>query len=208
MNHEEYEPTTEAWLEEALQAYGNVAPRPGLEDRIIANLRSQQRRQRLRHRMIFAACAAGLLLAVATVNRWSVQPRTPNVAVVRPVSSPVPDPVKPNRTTSEGSKKEIKHELRNSVATVPSSIFRNPVFGRPAGGGPTDGKPGTIPVPRPSFARERLRIEKENVYLSVLRAPPPEPAIAAQPQARALEIQGLSLSPIEVKEFTRIKDLD
>lgn len=81
------------WLGEALRQQGAIEPRPGLESRILANLRAENHRtaQNTRWWPVLAAAAIALAIAAAI---WmdTGRRRTPNLAVSHP---DVPQAVRP-----------------------------------------------------------------------------------------------------------------
>jgi len=113
-------------LDAALKRYGAIEPRPGLEGRILANLRateSQPQRNRL-WRPVAATCAAMLLLvgAVTTLRMDRFNAQQPSAHAVAPVSR--------DRRPEASSNQRGAHLTAENSATVvrtkPAHAFHRP----------------------------------------------------------------------------------
>ena len=106
MDPDNQERKIDTWLQDALARYGSVEPRAGLEQRVLANLRSEEREARRRRWTLWApavatAAAVIMVTAVAYLNR---QP-SPRVAVPSPIASK-PGPTAPPGTREGGRRPE------------------------------------------------------------------------------------------------------
>ncbi len=162
MTADDRERKIEVWLDEALSHYSDVQPRPGLEQRILANLEARQRAPRRLWRWAWIPAMAVLLLAGGLwwLNR---RPAAPAVVVMK---------APPQRTENAGLNPRIitptapkLHRYvapkRVVAAATPAPAPRQEVF----------------PSPSPLSEQERLA-------LSLVRRAPEEALNLAQAQER------------------------
>lgn len=84
MDHERLDRKLEAWLDAALKEHGSAEPRPGIEARVLQNLRSRaERRASWIHRqgvLWLTAATAAIALLVLIVFIRHEKPRAPDLA--------------------------------------------------------------------------------------------------------------------------------
>ena len=64
MNSEEKNRLAEQWLDAGLKALGSAEPQPGLEGRVLANLRAEEEKLSLRWRMWWPRLTTGVIVAI------------------------------------------------------------------------------------------------------------------------------------------------
>ncbi len=174
MNADDRERKVDEWLDAALSHYSDVQPRPGLEQRILANLEARQRTPLRWWRWAWVPAAAVLIVSAALL--WNSQRRTEPVVVVTKAA--------PQKTEPAGLNPRI-------IPPVPAKHIRHAAAPRPmqlAVTRPELPKQEVFPSPEPLSEQERLA-------LSFVRRAPAEALGVAQEQqaerqrARALETQ-------------------
>jgi len=161
----------EDFLDCALVIYSQEEPRPGFEERVLANLRSAQPRPRWHVRMVYA-CAAMLLLGAALYGRWWVglrgSDRASQQTAPRSITKTIPAPVtvggRPHAKAPERNQEQIVKRVRTAP---PRKERLHAAVG------------SQLPAPRPLSNQEKL-------LLAFARANPKEveSSIAWQEQMR------------------------
>jgi hypothetical protein len=131
MNREEKERMLDRVLDDAL-APQNMEPRPGLEQRILANLRAQPEPQpwwRWRLLLVPASVAVLVLLMVLLRQSMPSPPLTAPIVVEQNVKSPPPPPTKETPLVAHRpSARPRTHPMVTEIAKAPAQEPRPPVF--------------------------------------------------------------------------------
>jgi hypothetical protein len=185
MEPENQERLVEKWLDIGLKRYGEAEPRPGLEGRILAGLRTEQARQAspswqwwpaLAAIVIVAAVALQLLtrkpiptrsvpVATHSVETGSATPGQPTAGLRRPDTT----------TRSQGRRKRVQRQIA-------------PALAKPL--------PEQFPSARPLSPQEEL------LPAYVEQVPADEVAVAADRTRRAgdLQIDDLEIAPLSAEQ--------
>ncbi len=107
-------------LDQGLERYGQVQPRPGLEERIIANMRAQQSTRRFSWRWPVAALAAIAVLAAAVLIVPRKQTAIFEANGIQPIlKQPQPMPHRP--LAVQGTKRPVTRRS-NSVRVASTAV--------------------------------------------------------------------------------------
>lgn len=173
-------------LDSALRGYSAAEPRPGLEQRVIASLRSAPEESRFGW-LSWAAVAAACLAVVAAVliaYRPSPQPGIANKVPQASVAAPPVAPVVSAET----------QQPRRTVRPRPRTVAAR--------------SPRAIPVQRPILSgplsqEERalmafVRVAPETaIAVAKQQSEPDRPATVSQVQVPRLEVQPVEVAPLE-----------
>ena len=176
MDDEEREQFVEELLDTSLKRYSAEVPRPGLEARILAQVRASERATRRRHWAwaLAATGAAVALLALLLYAPWR-----------RPVSVPSQPPAsasKPDAGLTTG-------RLLSSERLEPARHIRHVT--------PRRTRPAQFPTPAPLSERERLLLLYGKGVL--------EPELTAAPKNEGIDllaIPTLEIAALEIKPFS------
>ena len=179
MHDEKRDQFLDELLEASLKQYRGEEPRPGLETRILAGIRTRQRAPGLRGLGWAVAVCAGILAIVALALHFAparLRPPTPRAALPQPVTTPpAPATVSQQRPLS-GS--------RGPVARVRRIATRH-------------SRPEQFPTPLPLTEQEKLLL----AFLD--KATKPDLAAATDQKDEApvsnLEIPGIKIAALEIK---------
>ena len=132
MNREEKERMLDRVLDDAL-APQNMEPRPGLEQRILANLRAQPEPQPWwRWRLFWVPASVAALVLVVVLLRQSMPSPPPIAPVVveQNLKSPPPAPSKKTPLVAQGhtARPRGTHPIVTTIAKDPAREPRPPVF--------------------------------------------------------------------------------
>jgi hypothetical protein len=117
MRTEDNNHTAERWLDDALKQYGEAEPRPGLENRVLANLHTEQARLTLRP-WYWRPVIAAVMIAVFVIGAFLLK-RRPDVT--RATIS--------NRPSIALGNSEPEHPIASAVR--PHVALKQPVRSRP-----------------------------------------------------------------------------
>jgi hypothetical protein len=185
MEPENQEHSVEKWLDIGLKRYGEAEPRPGLEVRILAGLRTEQARRASPLWQWWPALAAIVIVAAVTLpllTRKPVPTRSIPVATysVKTGSATLGQPTvglrRPDTTTrSQGRRKKVQRQ----IAPAPAKLL-----------------PEQFPSPRPLSPQEEL------LLAYVKQVPAEEVAVAADRTRRAgdLQIDDLEIAPLSAEQ--------
>lgn len=178
----------DAWLDDALSRYSGAEPRAGIENRVLAALRAEERNPRRRRWMVWvpaAATAAAVIVAMVAVY----SSRKPS-----PVPSPIESkraPAGPPETTAAGAGDAVAdssapRESRTVVqAPGPETVV--------SAATPPLHSPSVFPVPAPLSEQERLAITALRCGLLPPAKPQIPPGDELLPQ---VEIQEIRIEPL------------
>lgn len=176
-------------LDSALARYAQAEPRPGLEARLLARLRSEPEPAAFAWHWLPMAAAAAVILAAALYFAGSRESRPPEVAVEpQPAVAPqvtTPPPPEPSGTV-----------VNRAVAKQPSAAGASM---RAAGAR------ASISVRRQEFFQPTPLSEQEAALLRFVRQTPAEDLLALARQSRAepipeLRVEALNIPPLVVGE--------
>lgn len=147
------------WLDSALEQYGNVQPRAGLESRIMANLEVRSRLVvRRRWTLAFASAAVACIVLVALWHSPTSRETRQNIATV---SSPNPENTAARLTTSlpHPRKQEAHSAIRRHARRTDDSVnARAQKFPSPR---PLTDRELALAAYAKSFPKEAERIAQE-----------------------------------------------
>jgi hypothetical protein len=170
----QHAPDLESMLDTALRQYSAVEPRNGLEDRIVANLRS--RNTAVTHRGWWAwglatACAL-LLIGIGLTWNWRRTPRKPLAESPHRMEIP----------SGTGSKQTVARSMapaqRNKPASLRSGSHKNIKQRQPSAESARAPKRDQFPSPQPLS-------EQERILASYVAQYPEHAVLLAQAQAEA-----------------------
>lgn len=179
-----YDEPFDRLLDEALKSYAAVEPRPGLEQRVVANLRSAAAPVHhgwLRWAAVAAACLA-VALAALLAYRPSVQPRVVTRAPQTQATLPAVKPVvrelsaKPPRTL----RPRPRVVIAGKVAPAQAPILAGPL--------------SSEELALLAFVRESPRTA---AAVAKQQSEPDQPATVPQIQVSALVVQPVEVAPLE-----------
>lgn len=185
MEHENQEPLVEKWLDTGLKRYGEAEPRPGLEGRILAGLRTKQARRASPSWQWWPPLAAIVIVAAVALSLLTRKPiptRSVPVATysVKTGSAALRQPTvgfrRPNTTAQwQGRRKRIQRQ----IAPAPAKPL-----------------PEQFPSPRPLSPQEEL------LLAYVEQVPAEEVAVAADRTRRAsdLQIDDIEIAPLSAEQ--------
>ena len=189
MEPENQEYLVEKWLDIGLKRYGEAEPRPGLEGRILAGLRTEQaRRAASRSWHWWPALAAIVIVAAAALQLLTRKPiptrpipvATYSVETGSAALGPTVGLRRPDTTTrSQGRRKRVQRQ----IAPAPAKPL-----------------PEQFPSPRPLSPQEELFL----AYVE--QVPADEVAVAADRTRRAgdLQIDDLEIAPLSAEQTVPI----
>lgn len=181
MEDDEQPGFVDALLEASLERYGSKEPRPGLESRLLARLRTEPLpAQRRAWVWAIGMAAAAVIVFAIVITRPSRR---------EPVSIAPPPPVAANKT---GPAPVINAQKLQK----PQAPIRHAARVRAR-----QSRPAQFPTPTPLSEQEKLLL----VYVkeapkAVLAAP------VTKPIDEPLEITRLTIAPLRIKELPRRKD--
>jgi hypothetical protein len=164
-------------LDASLRRYATAEPRPGLEGRVLAGVRSRQQAARRRAAWTWAMGMAAVAAVVALL------------VIYRPRQQPVPFPV-----TAKGSA-HLSTPVVAKVAPLaqPSMLH---LSRRPAAPGRVDTRPQQFPTPRPLSEQEKLLL----IYAQSLQGASVASALKADADFnRELEIPPIRIEAIKIE---------
>jgi len=137
MRTEDNGQSAERWLDAALKQYGEAEPRPGLENRMLANLQAERARLTLR-RWWWRPAAVVVTIAVLTAGAWLLR-RSPDVTKVPISNQPTvvtrnqePEPTIASANRPYAAPRPPRRSRGESPIAQPSSIPRLEQFPAPA----------------------------------------------------------------------------
>jgi len=135
MRTEDNKQAAETWLDAALKQYGEAEPRPGLENRVLANLRAEQAQLSL-WPWWWRPAAAVVTIVVLTVGGSLLRRRTAGVAISNEVAVVIghkesEQPVASAVRSHTEANHPARSRLGNHIA-YPSSVLRLEQFPAPA----------------------------------------------------------------------------
>lgn len=171
-------------LDAGLTRYSNVAPRPGLEGRIVANAHAAEDRRSWfvwAGRLAFGGLAAILVVGVVTLMRLRVPPppRVPSAAASALQSVPRPLPAPSMRSP-------------RALHRRPLLLAHRPVL--PAS------KPAVREARMPQFPSPQPPTEQERLLAQYVRITPAEALSASRSddtEIEAIQIKELNIAPLE-----------
>ncbi|HEY6308164.1 MAG TPA: hypothetical protein VI488_17090 [Candidatus Angelobacter sp.] len=179
-----------AVLDSFLSDYSAVEPRPGLDLRIRAGLKSHAAQRRRKWMLAFAASASVVLLAVWIVRAHAPQEIVPNrMAVQNPSPDPAPEPLRAVTSSPHIAKRPAADDRR--------AILRNRSNSRIL-----------LQVANAMSQADNTVFEHERIYLSPASQPELKPAGEEHASAPNISIQHLGLPPIEIKDIPSARDMN
>lgn len=167
MADQEKDRNLDQFLDSLLDSYSDVEPRPGLETRVLANLRDQAgRRKSWPWRWVWAGCVTAALSALAfiVVLERPIEPPRPPVAYV----------VSPSVDRSASAVTQRRHVAKKAI----QPRHQEPVVAA------VDTRPDRFPTPAPLSDQEKLllrylaRTSRQEI---IAQSHPDEPAEAPEP---------------------------
>lgn len=186
MSDQRKEHQLEELLDRLLSGYSAIAPRPGLESRILASVRAQ--RQRRQSWMFVSAAATAAVILVGLVMDWRASnPASSHESAKIPAVSPMG---------------------RRSQQTASSSSLRTARNPNPVRSKDRSNRPNLLKIVDAMHGEDRLVFKEEKLYLQP--APDPEAAPVAEQQAAAsdISIKDLEVQPIAIKGLVAEKEPD
>ncbi len=191
MLEDEKDSQLNAALDSMLSAYSAAEPRPGLETRIRNRLRAHTVRRRQQWMLAFATAAALLAVAVFIGSRSRQSSAPEYVATPKPLPE---RPLAPGQTNSPPS----------GIATVRLGISRR-ANARRSG---SSKSLILLSMARSTQDSGSVVFQEEKSYLSPEAAQEPEPVPENGTSRADLNIHGLGVQPVEIKELAPAKDND
>ncbi len=171
-------------LRASLRHYASAEPRPGLEGRVLAGVRSRQQAASRRTAWAWAiGMAATAAMVMLFVIHWQRQ-QTPPTSVAA-------------KATASDSAPAVAKIAPPARPTVPRRPQRS--VGQPK----VDTRPQQFPTPRPLSEQEKLLL----VYAESLKASPADSAWKAD-QEPELEIPALSITAIKIEPLSSEESAD
>jgi hypothetical protein len=180
----ERHPLSDDLLDQGLRQYGQTLSRPGLENRILANLRLEKEKQMVWPWQRWAVPAAAVAVALTVVVVWRPTAKAPEIGHV--LNSPrlvVPSPVSIRGSASP--RQQLRASPRKRIA---------PGLALPR-------QPERFPSPRPLSSQEELLLAyvSRNPAQEVL-ATAREANSTEQVHVQELQVNPLHIDPMELTE--------
>ncbi len=193
MNENLKTPNTEELLDRALEHYHAVEPRPGLEQRVLAELEAAPVQKLDWNRWLLpltASVLAAVLLFALLIDRPD-QPTeiTPSerIAESRPVE---PAPVVPSEEVLPAVPKPVP-----ATATASSKKVRKPAPRPAVRAAAQPPRLSTFPTPRPLSEQERLLLG----MVQTARASGSLPSLVESAKKERLTVSAISIRPLEIR---------
>jgi hypothetical protein len=145
----------DAWLDQALARYSGAEPRAGIENRVLAALRAEQRNPRRRRWMVWVpAAATAAVVVVAMVAVYSSRKPSPRVLVPSPIES---------KRTSAGPPETMGERQPGKTAAGAGDAMADSSAPRESRTGVQAPEPETVvsaaaPAGEPASAKARVRV--------------------------------------------------
>jgi hypothetical protein len=176
-------------LDSLLSEYSAAEPRPGLEMRIRAGLKTHARQRRRQWALVFAASAALVILAALIARTRRPQETAPSrVAVQKTSPKPAPRSRNAVEPAPHRAGSTTTHERRARLRKRPDSRI--------------------LLQANAMLQAENMIFAHEKLYLSAPPQPEQQPGAEERTSAPDISIQHLGVRPIEIKDLTSAKDMN